>query len=202
MFIFQEGEIKMENSTSKIIQEIKDTNHPSLKAMKLSSYLSDLLKNNSLNMYEAYLLEEEIIKYKRDGYMLPAWNDIVSISTCLEILNQRLLAIAFGDMGNANRLKKWGMEALSLCGEKRPHYIMDKYIEFINISSNNDPLLQELLEVRRDYMLLSFEEGPYHLEVFPYDDFETERILLENINMREEKNISEEMEKLLIELYI
>lgn len=191
----------MENSTSKIIQEIKDTDRPSLKAMKLTGYLSDLLKKNSLNIYEAYLLEEEIIKYNRDGYMLPAWSDKVSISTCLEILNQRLLALAFGDMGNANQLKEWGLEALQLCGEKRPHYIMDKYTEFINITSNNDPLLQELLEVRRDYMLLSFEEGPYHLEVFPYDDFEPERILLENINMREEKNISEEMEKFIIELY-
>ncbi len=34
-------------------------------------------------------------------------------STCkiIQELNQRLLVVTFGDMGNANRLKEWGMEA-------------------------------------------------------------------------------------------
>lgn len=100
--------MRMENDINKIIQDIKYTNNPTLKAMKLSFYLSDRLKNHNLNIYEAYLLEGEIINYMRDGYMLPAWNGWVQISTCLELLNQRLLALAFGDMGYANQLKVWG----------------------------------------------------------------------------------------------
>ena len=196
------GEMKMEINISKMIQEIKNTDNPTLKADKLSFYLSDLLKSNNINIYEAYLLEGEIISYMRDWYMLPAWNGWVQISTCLELLNQRLLALAFGDMGYANQLKVWGIEALKLCGEKRPHYIMDKYVEFINISSNSDILLQELLDVRKDYTLLSYEEGPYHVEVFPYDDFEPEKILLEKRDMGKEKNIRTEIETILIELNI
>ncbi len=67
-------------------------------------------------------------------------------------------------MDYGNQLREWGMEALQLCGEKRPHYILNKYVEFINFSRNCDMLLQELSDVRKHYTLLSNEEGPYHVE--------------------------------------
>ncbi|MDE6641080.1 MAG: hypothetical protein K2K63_11180 [Acetatifactor sp.] len=155
-----------------------------------------------MNIYEAYLLQWEIINYLRDGYILPAWNGRVQISTCLEILNQKLLALIFNDVNCAKQLVDRGKEALDLCGERRTHYIMDRYMEFLNVNTNDTGLLKELLTVRENYAALSDEEGPYHVEVFPYHYFEPERILLEKININTEKNIGTDIETILIELNI
>lgn len=50
--------------------------------------------------------------------------------------------------------------------------------------------------------MLSDEERPYHVEVFPYHYFEPEKILLEKRDMSREKNIRTEIETMLIELNI
>lgn len=84
----------------------------------------------------------------REWYKLPAWNGWTQISTCLEIINQRLLAVAFKDMEYAEILKEWGREALKMCKEQRKHYIIDRFEEFINIDENNEVILQELNERR------------------------------------------------------
>lgn len=133
---------------------------------------------------------------------MPAWNGRVQISTCLEILNQKLLALIFNDVNCAKQLVDRGKEALDLCGERRTHYIMDRYMEFLNVNTNDTGLLKELLTVRENYAALSDEEGPYHVEVFPYHYFEPERILLEKININTEKNIGTDIETILIELNI
>ncbi len=73
---------------NKILQDIKNTDNPVMKAIRLSVHLSNMLKENIINICEAYLLQGEIIHYRREGYTLPAWNDTVQISTCLTILNQ------------------------------------------------------------------------------------------------------------------
>ena len=54
-------------------------------------------------------------------------------------------------------------------------------MEFLNVNTDDTGLLRELLTVRENYATLSDEEGPYHVEVFPYHYFEPERILLEKI---------------------
>lgn len=190
----------MENDILKIIQEVKNTSNPIIKAKKLSFYLSDCLKKQELNIYEAYLLHGEIISYTREGYILPAWNGRVQISTCLAILNQKLLALAFNDIKYMEQLVEWGLEALKLCTEKRAHYIMNRYSEFINVSYNSDNLLQELLNIREKYRFMSTNDGPYHVEVFPYHYYEPEKILLEGRDMSKEKNINMNVETMLIEL--
>ena len=192
----------MENNIKKVIQSVKNVDNPTVKAKNLSFYLSDCLKVYKFNVYEAYLLQWEIINYLRDGYILPAWNGRVQISTCLEILNQKLLALIFDDVNCAKQLVDWGKEALDLCGERRTHYIMDRYMEFLNVNTNDTGLLRELLTVRENYATLSDEEGPYHVEVFPYHYFEPERILLEKINMNTEKIIGTDIETILIELNV
>lgn len=192
----------MENNILKIIQEVKNTCNPTIKAKKLSFYLSDCLKKKEINIYEAYLLHWEIINYTREGYILPAWNGKVQISTCLAILNQKLLAVAFDDIKCTEQLIAWGLEALKLCTEKRTHYIMDQYSEFINVSYNSDNLLQELLSIREKYRFMSTNAGPYHVEVFPYHYYEPEKILLEKRDMSKEKNINMNVETMLIELNI
>lgn len=192
----------MENDVKKVIQSVKDAGNPTVKAMKLSFYLSDCLKIKKLSMYEAYLLQWEIINYTRMGYILPAWSGRVQISTCLTILNQRLLALIFDDMNCAKQLEEWGREAMNMCSDKRAHYIMDRYIEFLSVGYNDDDFFRELLSIRENYASMSDSEGPYHVEVFPYHYFEPERILLEKENLNIEKNISIDTETILVELNI
>ena len=196
------------SSSSDLIQDIKKTDNPARKAAKLSFYISDGLRNQELNLYEAYLLQQEVLNYTREGYILPAWNTKVRIATCLALLNQRLMALAFHDRKYAQLLKKWGMEAYTLCAERRAHYIMDRYSDFLEINCTgaddcvHEGLLRELLNVRGNYDRLSDNDGPYHVEVFPYHYFEAERILMEKMDLAGEKQISEDTEAILIELSI
>lgn len=192
----------MDNNVKKVIQSVKNVNNPTVKAKTLSFYLSDCLKINKINIYEAYLLQWEIINYLREGYIVPAWNGRVQISTCLAILNQKLLALIFNDVNCAKQLENWGKEALELCGERRTHYIMDRYVDFLHIGVNDVGLLRELLSVRENYTAMSDDDGPYHVEVFPYHYFEPEKILLEKRNLNSEKNIGIDIETILVELNV
>ena len=190
----------MINDVREMICSLNKTGNPIVKAKKISFYLSDLLKQNEINLYEAYLLNKEIIKHTREGYILPVWNGRVQISTCIGILNQRLLAIAFGDSDYSKQLLEWGEDAMRLCAEKRSHYIMDKYFDFLNIEDGSHDLLQKLLSVREKYAILDNNDGPFHTEVFPYHYYEPEKILLDGIGLESERKISEDIEKLLLKL--
>lgn len=192
----------MKEEFNKILQDVRNTDSPVIKAIRLSIYLSDMLRENKINIYEAYLLQIEIINYRREGYTLPAWNDSVYISTCIEILNQRLLALVFKDDRYADFLKTIGMEAFHLCKTKRAHYIMDSYAEYLNIDENSIDLLQKLYDVREDFDSLSDEDGPYHVAEFPHHYYEPEKMLLDKVDLQNMKSISTDMESLLIELNI
>ena len=190
---------------NKILQDVRNTDNPTIKAIRLSVHLSDMLRENKINIYEAYLLQGEIISCRREGYILPAWGNTVQCSTvqisdCIAILNQRLLALVFKDYKYADLLKDFGIEALHLCKEKRAHYIMDDYMEFININAGADSLLYKLYNARQNYNSLSDEEGPFHVEEFPYHYCEPEKILLGKENLQSMKSISGDIETLLIEL--
>lgn len=192
----------MKEEFNKILHTVRNTDNPSIKAMHLSIYLSNMLKEGRINIYEAYLLQGEIINYSREGYILPAWNGIVGISKCIEILNQRLLALAFKDEEYANVLKGFGHEALKLCKEKRTHYIMDNYDEYLNMNDESVDWLQKLYHIRKNFVSSSFEEGPYHMEEFPYHYFEPEKMLLDKEELQNMKRVSTDIESLLIELSI
>lgn len=75
----------MDNNVKKVIQSVKNVNNPTVKAKTLSFYLSDCLKINKINIYEAYLLQWEIINYLREGYIVPAWNGRVQISIGIDL---------------------------------------------------------------------------------------------------------------------
>lgn len=189
-------------SSLELIQEMKETDNPILKAARLSFYISDGLKNRKLHLYEAYLLQQEVICFSRDGYLLPAWNGKVHISTCLTLLNQRLLAQVFHDTDYVRMLMQYGAEAFRLCAEKRKHYIMDRYHDYMNLDCGQEDLLTRMLAVRESYGSLGDDGGPFHVEVFPWHYFEPERILLENKDLSSEKYISEDTERILIECNI
>ncbi len=193
--------IKMENTILNMIQSIRESNNPILKATILSKYISDGLRNQKLSLYEAYLLQWEVINDTREWYILPAWNGKVQISICLALLNQKLLAHAFRDSNCIQLLRQWGLEAFRLCAERRAHYIMDRYYDYLDIDcERNEHLLKEMLDVRERYDVMSYDDGPYHVECFPYHYFEPERILLEKMDLRNEMLVTEDVEKILIEL--
>lgn len=193
----------MENSTLNMIQNIKETDNPILKASTLSFYISDGLKNQKLGLYEAYLLQWEVIINTREWYMLPAWSGKVQISTCLALLNQKLLAHIFKDSSCIQLLRQWGMEASELCAERRAHYIMDRYHDYLDIDcERNEHLLKEMLHVRKNYDAMSYDDGPYHVEIFPYHYFEPEKILLEKTDLSGEMSVAEDVETILTELNI
>lgn len=192
----------MQEDFNKVLQDVRNTDNPGVKAIRLSMHLSNMLRTDKISIYEAYLLNGEVINYEREGYIMPAWNGRVNISICLAILNQRLLALAFKDAEYANILKEFGLEALHLCKEKRKHYIMDNYIEYINIDYKSINFLQYLYDIRQDYNELSFDDGPYHNERFPYDYYVPEKVLLDKEELQNKKNISSDIEELLIELSI
>ena len=161
----------------KLIQDVNSVAHPSIKAMHISRFIASGLRSSELSLYEAFILNSEVIKFERLSYIQPAWSKQARISNCIEILNQKLLALLFKDRVNEQLMYELGVEAYGLCAEKRNHYIMNRYLEFLNIQSNSLELLNELSIVRETYNKLSDANGPYHVEYFPYDYCKFENML-------------------------
>jgi len=187
-----------QDDVDNLINSIKKTDNPILKANYISYFISDAFRENQITLYEAYVLNLEIIKLDRISYTQPAWNRDVRISTCLSILNQYLLAKIFDNNAGAEMLKKIALEAFLLNKEKRSHYIMDHYKSYFE-TNNLEKLLQQLLDIRNNYNNLSDDFGPYHNEVFPYHFYSPEKILLEKSNSLDQI-ISNEVENILIYL--
>ena len=80
----------MRNEIELLINSIKRKSNPIIIANEASYFLTNLLKHNRINLYEAYLLNSEVIRFMRLGYTQPAWNWSVQISTCIAIMNQKL----------------------------------------------------------------------------------------------------------------
>lgn len=192
----------MRNEVEILINGIKNKNNPSMIADDISHFVINSFREGRISLYEAYLVNMETIRFKRLGYTQPAWNERVRITTCLTLLNQKLLSHVFNENLSAEKVKEWALEAYGFNGEKRSHYIMDRYHAFLE-ANNNTQLLEELLHVRRNYDKLSDDDGPYHNEAFPYHFYSPEEILL-NIEKKEkyysDKNLDENIENLIIEL--
>jgi hypothetical protein len=143
-----------------LINSIKNINNPVVIADKISHFVIDSLRDDTISLYEAYVINSEAVRFKRLGYMQPAWNERVRITICLSLLNQKLLSHIFNENESAEKIKVWGVEAYKLNKEKRSHYIMDRYNLFLDANSN-PLLLTEMLEIRRD-------KGTGTLSLFPF----------------------------------
>lgn len=197
------GKVKeMKVEFEMLLNSIKSKNNPILIADDISHFIITHFKSGKMNLYEAYMVNMEVIRFKRLGYTQTAWNERVRITTCLTLLNQKLLAHVFNENLIAEKVKKWALEAYGLNKEKRPHYIMDRYHAFLE-ANNNTQLLEELLEIRHKYDKLSDADGPYHNETFPYHFYSSEEILL-NTDEKEKysnnKRIDGYIENLIINL--
>jgi hypothetical protein len=189
-------------SVKRVIRIVNNEINPLLVAMEIDILLARLLRSNRIGLYESYLLNYEFLKFRRNGYLQPAWGDRVYITNCLELMNQVFMAYIL-DEDSVKKLYDWAKQAYSICEWNSPHYIMDRYEEYLN-ANNNPELLLKLLQTRMNYDKLDEENGPYHCESYPYDYYMPEKILLE-INQQTsiepvDKDVSEDIGELIIAL--
>lgn len=186
------------NNINVIIDELKSTNHPSVRASILSKYISQSLLNKCINLYEAYLLNWEKINYEREAYVQPAWNKKVQITNCISILNMKMVAYLLNDQLSVIKLSDWALEAYNMNQEKRSHYIMDNYEIYLH-AYNDGMLLTKLLSIRSNK--ISFNDGPFHSEIFPYEYCLFEEYLINKMFFGDsEKYVSNSVEDLLVEI--
>lgn len=192
----------MQNNIEFIMKIIKDIKNPVYISDEVSHFVIDSLREKRINLYEAYMIYNEITRFRRLGYTQPAWNEDVRITTCLYLINQKLLAHIFNDILMEKQLEVWAVEAFNLNKEKRSHYIMDRFNDFLEANQNPE-LLIELSGVRSGYEQLDYNEGPYHNEAFPFEFFAPEDILL-NKEAKDQctnnKILSNDIEDLIVEL--
>ena len=67
----------------KLIQDVNNVAHPTIKALHISRFIVSGLKSGELSLYEAFLLNSEVIKFERLSYIQPAWTKQVIISNCI-----------------------------------------------------------------------------------------------------------------------
>ena len=196
------AEINPPDIIQSLLLFIKEQQNPLLIANRLSYFIADSLRDNRCSLYESYLLNDYVLQLKRDGYIKPAWMSKVQISTCLSLLNQLLLCRFFQDQDPTQRYRDWCNEACRLNQEKRPHYIMDRFTDFLD-APDRPALLTELAAVRHNYAMMSDDNGPFHVESFPYDSYSAEELLLNPKNdVRHARDVSPSICELIVTLSV
>lgn len=186
--------------TETLVAKLKSHPNPAYHAGCLGPYISDGLREKYLSLYEAFLLQAEALNFTRMSYTQPAWSSNVHISILLEILNMKMMSILFQNERGAELWTEYGIDAYKRNQEIRPHYVLDEYLTYLK-AENNPIYLQRLLKIRQQKRK-SFNKGPYHDEKFPYSECNFEDLLLRNKRFSDkEKQVSEVVENLLVELY-
>lgn len=174
---------------------------PLIQADTLSQYIARRLSAGNLDLYSAFLLAHEATRIRRYGYLQPAWRYQLSISGLLRIYMLGVTATAFQIEGVVSVARHWLMNDIALLVEKRPHFFTDR-IGKIELFTDI-PFLTTLSDMRDQYASLPDDEGPYHVEVFPWDDASPERELIRPNSQpafNNTRNIDPEVETLLVEL--
>ncbi len=68
--------------------DLLDEENPLLVEMDITNFVSDGLRNRSLPLYSAYLLELEAVRIGRLGYLQPAWGRSLSIFGVLTMFSE------------------------------------------------------------------------------------------------------------------
>ena len=87
-----------------------------------------------------------------------------------------LTASAFGISGIVEKSEEWLANDLDLLTSDRKHYVISRMRE--NQTFEDVDFLKQLSEIRQNYQNMSFNKGPYHTEVFPWDYAAPERALI------------------------
>jgi len=166
----------LEEKTQLLLEKVNEVTSPAVRALEISAFVSKGLREGELDLYEAYLLSGVQLDFERLAYTQSDWPKQVQISTLVQLLNLRLLAAAFGETRDEARWVRYGQEALPLNREKRPHYILDHYKDYLK-ESIPPQRLRELAALRKSKKQ-PFDQGPYHTELFPYEYCSCEEMLL------------------------
>ena len=189
----------LEEKANALIEEVKAAATPANCSLKIGVFVSRDLRGKEINLYEAYLLSGMKMEFTRLSYVQPAWSNRVCISILLELLNLRLLAAAFEKKSEEVRWTGYAREAYSMNQERRPHYILDCFQEYLE-ETISPKFLQNLKDVRSSRSK-PFDNGPYHTDVFPYNKCKCEELLLQGKTLpRRSKKVCSVIEDLLVEL--
>lgn len=189
----------LEGKAKALVENVKARMSPGNRSLDIGIFVSQCLRSREINLYEAYLLSGIKTEFTRLSYVQPAWPDRVRISILLELLNMRFLAALFEEKNEEELWIKYAKEAYSMNREKRPHYILDHYQEYLK-ETISPRFLQSLKDVRAGRSK-PFDSGPYHIEVFPYDECKCEELLLQGKTLpRRSKKICGVIENLFAEL--
>jgi len=189
----------LEERAKALVEAVQRSTNPSNRGLDVGVFVSQALRENEINLYEAYQLTGMKLEFERLAYTQPAWHNRVRITTLVELLNLRLLAALFGESAEETHWLDYCKEAYALNQERRPHYILDRYPALLE-----EPIptgaLEALLAVRSSRRH-PFDKGPYHSDLFPADLCKCEELLLQGKALpTEEKTLSETVEGLLVEL--
>ena len=156
------------------------------------------MRNKRISLYSAFLLNQDELSLRRVGYRQPAWRHSLSLSGVLALYMQYLFSLAIGEHNVSRTVQVWLEKDVSLLKSKRAHYIK-KYLAHL---SSGEPPKDQLLEmsgIRSRYEHLSDDDGPYHTEVFPYDYYSPEDVLLGKSDACVERSgIEPEVEQLML----
>ncbi|TWT75784.1 hypothetical protein CA13_73570 [Planctomycetes bacterium CA13] len=155
----------------------KICDHPLVQADDLRFYVSDRLRDDNIDLYSAFLLAHEALRIGRNGYLQPAWNYNLSISGLLRIFTHCLAARAFRADSMAMTAETWLVNDASHLQEHRPHFFTDRLSEGRALITDGT-FLESLSQMREQYDSLNDDDGPFHLEVFPWHYAAPERELL------------------------
>lgn len=191
----------LKEKANALIERVKAAATPGNRSLEIGVFISQGLRGKEINLYEAYLLSRMKMEFTRLSYVQPAWYNRVRISILLELLNLRLLAAAFEEKSEETRWIGYAKEAYSMNQERRPHYILDHYQEYLK-ETIPPQFLQNLRDVRASRSK-PFDNGPYHTEVFPYNKCKCEELLLQEKTLpRRNKKVCNTVENLLAELML
>lgn len=157
--------------------DLDSESNPLIVADAITIFISDGLRNGTISLYSAFLLNHDVLRLRRLGYRQPAWQCRLSISGVLALYMQYLFGLAIGEAKVATVVSGWLGADVSLIAEKRDHYIREYLGRLPDIEPSREQLT-ELSRIRSEYPTLSDDDGPYHTEVFPYDYFSPEDVLL------------------------
>ena len=174
--------------------------NPVIVADSIRQFISEGLHHEQLSLYSAFLLNQDELGLRRMGYRQVAWGYQLHLSGVLALFMQYLFGLSIGETRAVKGVAAWLEEDLPLLGNWRNHYIR-KHLDLLQLTEPSSECLAELSQIRSLYQQLSYDDGPYHTEVFPYDYYSPEDVLLGRSTSTIEKNeIEPEVEELILKI--
>jgi hypothetical protein len=176
--------------------------NPRVQAGALSDYVSDRIHAGDINLYSAFQLQHEAVRIHRLSYRQPSWGWTVGIRDLQMIFMLALTARALRCDQQAKIAEDWFMEDIAFLDEKRKHHFTERLADGKKLFTDRR-FLEQLATIRRDYDNISDVDGPFHVEVFPYDFAEPEQEILNPGSRQEFKHsgvMDSEVEEILVEV--